>query len=70
MTYGPGRPPRLTDHQRQLIVTRYALWLFNRPCLIAAEFGITQAYVTMLGRGIKPRKAQCPPQPSVNRFTK
>lgn len=65
--YPPGRPPRLSAHSKLMIWVRYQLWFHNRPQDIAADFNISTAYVSIIGRDQRPRKdRQCQPHHSKN----
>lgn len=54
-----GRPPRLTLSDLKMIWVRYNLYRQNLPGRIAADYGITDRYVSAIGKHIDP----CQPRP-------
>ncbi len=57
-----GRPNQFTDSELTMIWIRYHLWSQNRPNLIAADYGVSPAYISAIGK----RTTPCQPRPRLN----
>lgn len=51
-----GRRPTVTAEQVATIQRRYALYLANRPSVIAAELGVRHSTVSRIGLGKGPKR--------------